>query len=83
MQHLTPACLGGCSQLPAVAESISLGSLSLRGGGSRKQAGRINSQQNEYTEIAALLFLPSERGHKKINFSVGREWVCENVCSPF
>lgn len=58
-----PACLGHWGHLPGAAETILLGSLSLWGGGSRKQAGCINSQPNEYTKIAALLLLSSECRH--------------------
>lgn len=57
------ASLGHWGHLPGAAESILLGSLGLWGGGSRKQAGCINSQPNEYTKIAALLLLSSGCGH--------------------
>lgn len=58
-----PASLGHWGHLPGAAETILLGSLGLWGGGSRKQAGCINSQPNEYTKIAALLLLSSGCGH--------------------
>lgn len=77
MQYPAPACLISWAQLPKAPR---LAPWNIQGGGSRKQAGCINSQQNEYTEIPALLFLLSECGHKKIyTFSVGRGWVCERV----
>lgn len=49
------------------------------GWGSRKQAGWINSQPNEYTKTAATPTSFFRVWALKNTFSVGREWVCERA----